>query len=231
VTDARLRGEWLHSMKFDDLSDTAWRMFTRGLMWANENGTDGYIPTRYVRQLHPDGDQPSAQQELVAASVWTLDATGAHFKSWDSLLGQSTAAQVETYKNNAADRARKYRERQRQQSAKRVGFSESSDTITRDVPSDVTGDARAHVGIGEGEGQAKDNEAEKWFVDNDTGEITEPAPSVPAPAVTSWAVAPIPGRSCSVCGKSLAGYPESLQVCASQDDAHSKYRTQNGWAA
>ena len=70
-----------------------------------------------------------------------------------------------------------------------------------------------------------------WYIDDATGEVTEPAPSVQAPAVTDWEVAAVPGRSCAVCGTSMTDYPSSVNVCALQDDEHQRYRTLNGWAA
>ena len=107
MTDARLRGEWVSSMKFDNLSDKAWRIFTGALMWSAENGTDGFIPDRYSKRLHPDGSDIQAEWELSEAGLWekTRDADGnkgMQLVDWDGALGQSLAIQVETYRANAA---------------------------------------------------------------------------------------------------------------------------------
>ena len=162
MTDARLRGEWLGLMKFDDLSDTAWRVFTGGLMWSAEQGTDGFIPRRYFKALHPAGEIPSAVKELEAAEVWTLTEKGAQFIDWAGVLGQSTSEQVEAYKANSRERQRRYRERQHQKLIKNVDKSSASSNVvksisdTGDVTSDMTGDVGK--GIGEGEGLGKDVE-------------------------------------------------------------------------
>lgn len=72
MADARLRAEWLGQMRFDDLSDAAWRVFTSALMWSIGNGTDGVIPRRYLRYLHPDGViEESVRIELVHAGLWS----------------------------------------------------------------------------------------------------------------------------------------------------------------
>jgi hypothetical protein len=165
-------------MRFDDLSDKAWRVFTYALMWGAENGTDGFIPDRYVQRLHPDGRDADVEAALINAGVWkqhTINGTlGLQLLGWDDVLGQSTAAQVETYKANGRKRAKTQRERDRVKLANAVGFispspsgstAAASSEVTRDVTSDVTRyasgdgtrdatrDVRPHVGKGEGEGK------------------------------------------------------------------------------
>ena len=190
MTDARLRGGWLNTMRFDDLSDTAWRVFTSGLMWSAENGTNGLVPNRYLRMLHPNGEQPEACRELAAAALGVQEATGFVFLDWDGALGQSTDVQVETYKANGRKRARDYRERERQKLAKAVGFVvfEAKGTPAP-VTRDVTRYVRPHVGKGKGEGEgAAIHEVfgdETQLVNQQTGEVTGPSP-------VSWPTA-IPG--------------------------------------
>lgn len=111
MVDSRLRGEWLGSPRFDDLSDTAWRMFTLALMWCNEQGTDGDIPARYVRRLHADGPQDAACAELTAAGLWTPTEDGYTFERWAGELGQSTADDVAGRKRRARERSAEYRAR------------------------------------------------------------------------------------------------------------------------
>lgn len=112
MTDARLRSEWHGSLRFDDLSDVAWRVFTGALMWSNEHGTDGFIPTRYVSRLHPDGHQPNAVQELVSREFWEPTETGYQLLGWVGVLGQSTAETVEGYRAMARNRMRNHRRKQ-----------------------------------------------------------------------------------------------------------------------
>ena len=177
MTDARLRGEWLNTMRFDALSDTAWRVFTSGLMWSAENGTNGLVPNRYLRMLHPNGEQPEAFREIAAAALGVQEATGFVFLDWDGALGQSTALQVETYKENGRNRARKYRERQRvalAKSAQLVVFEAKGTPAP--VPRDVTRDVRPYVGKGKGKGavvqEVSGNETQ--LVNPQTGEVTSP---------------------------------------------------------
>lgn len=148
MTDARLKSEWLNAMRFDALTDAAWRVFTGALMWSVDNGTDGAIPTRYLRMLHPDGAKPEAFAEIEKAGLWVATKDGFQLDDWDGALGQSTAAQVAAYKENAMKRARAYRERER---AKLTKPKMSQPPVT----GDVTRDVREHVGVGKGKGKGK----------------------------------------------------------------------------
>lgn len=158
MTDARLRSSWLGLMLFDDLSDAAWRVFTGGLMWSAEQGTDGFIPRRYVRTLHPDGENPEAVAEIAAAGLWEVTDAGVQFADWDGELGQSTAAQVEEYRRKGRERARRFREaakrRREAGSSEQASQPATADSATRDVTRDVT----ANVGIGKGIGKGKAQE-------------------------------------------------------------------------
>ena len=150
-------------MSFDSLSDTAWRVLTGGLMWCAENGTDGDIPSRYVKYLHPDGEKPDANLELVKAEIWIHSTTGYLFIDWNGALGQSTAAEVAAYRQNARERSRRYRDSQRKKledkTTKALPQGLKPEDVMRDATSDVTRDVRAHVGEGIGEGEAVDSEA------------------------------------------------------------------------
>jgi hypothetical protein len=185
MTDARLKGSWLGAMRFDGLSDCAWRVFTGALMWSVEQGTDGLIPTRYLRTLHPDGEQPEAYAELLAARLWISCATGYQLLDWAGDLGQSTAQEIEAYKENARNRQRTWRENQRKKledkNTRAVPQLPTKDPAMRDVTRDVTRD----VGNGEGEGEGTDSEAatsetfwpvvdipQSW-VDPETGVVEE----------------------------------------------------------
>lgn len=185
MTDARLKSEWLNAMRFDALTDAAWRVFTGALMWSVDNGTDGAIPTRYLRMLHPDGAKPDAFAEIEKAGLWVATKDGFQLDDWDGALGQSTAAQVAAYKENAMKRARAYRERERAKLTK-------PKTNQPPVTGDVTRDVREHVGEGKGEGEgkgSKESEPEKNSVDLRTGEVSEDA------SLPSWPVVSIPGST------------------------------------
>ncbi len=159
MVDARLETEWRESLLFDALSDTAWRVFTGALMWSARNGTDGFIPARYCRQLHPDGEQPDAEIELRDAGLWethtdTRHGDGWQFIDWAGDLGQSTAAEIEAYKANARERSRRYRESARQKAQAKAEKAQAK-RLTSDVTRDATSDVRAHVGQAEAEAEAE----------------------------------------------------------------------------
>lgn len=188
MTDARLRSEWLGQMKFDDLSDKAWRVFTLGLMWSVEQGTDGFIPKRYLKTLHPDGEDASAFEEIRNAGLWLIGELGVQFLDWDGSLGQSTAEQIEAYKSNARKRQRAYRERERQKLTRSTSTprplesSITTDSAMRDVTRDMTHD----VGEGEGEGEGKGlrQEANPINTNPQTGQVLDwPTVSIPTDAV------------------------------------------------
>jgi hypothetical protein len=200
MVDARIKGEWLGTMRFDDLSDTAWRVFTSALMWSVENGTDGTIPTRYLRRLHPNGEQPVAFEQLAVADLWAATADGFELTDWDGALGQSTASQVATYKANGMKRARDYRERERSKLAKALGMTGPS--FTEGVTRDVTRDVRPHVGKGKGEGNGNGDEevfeTKELNINAATGEV-EAANKV----VTSWPVVAIPTSDPGYCSHGM----------------------------
>lgn len=131
MTDARLPDAWLGNPRFDLLSDEAWRVFTGALMWSARNGTDGWIPERYLRALHPDGEKRAAFAEICEAGVWRkearADGAGYQLIGWADGLGQSTAEQVERYREKARLRQRRKRAKDRAEEA----------PVTRDVARDV----------------------------------------------------------------------------------------------
>lgn len=159
MTDARLRGGWLGKILFDDLSDPAWRVFTSALMWCAEQGMDGRVPSRYLRQLHPSGEHAEAFAELVRVGIWKRTPEGYELNDWSGDLGQSTAEQVERYRANnrakvarsrarAAERAKAHAEGNPAEEDPQVRTEESA---TGDETSDVT----RYVGKGKGSGADK----------------------------------------------------------------------------
>jgi len=159
MTDSRLPGRWLTDDTMDSLSDRAWRTFTGSLMWSNEQGTDGAIPARSLRFLHPLGVDPPTTDELVAARLWARTKTGVQVRGWVE-MGQETAAKVQ--QRREANRLKSSRHRAKKGPA---------------YPGDVTGDV---TGVDEGQdrrgqdrtGQALDGQA-------DQGKVTSWPTAVP----------------------------------------------------
>lgn len=198
MTDARLRGEWIGKIKFDNLSDTAWRVFTTGLLWSAEQGTDGHIPSRYLRTLHPDGEKPDALREIAQAGIWETSPTGVQFIDWAGKLGQSTALEVETAKAQARERQRRWRDAQRQKTAKSIGFTDTTPEalkqlsemrdVTRDIPRPDTGD----VGRGKGEGTGRVQQGDSQSFDEQSGEVFDwPTAEIPS---EEWGSPDAPGN-------------------------------------
>lgn len=179
MADARLQSHWLNNPEFDDLSDAAWRVLTGALMWSNGRGTDGVIPARYLRMLHPDGEQPEGFRQLEVAGLWIKTATGYQLIEWVKLLGQSTADTVEHNKEMNRIKQQKWRDEQ----SKKAGKTTPAFTAapSSDVTDDVTGYVTGHVGQDKTETEtAKDivssASEEVGTVNQQTGEVSEPAP-------------------------------------------------------
>lgn len=144
MVDARLPAEWLGSIRIDNLSDRAFRILAGALMWCNGQGTDGSIPARYTKYLHPDGDDPAAFAEIERAGIWTRTDDGYVMDSWSTGLRQSTAAQVAEYREGSRQRQKRYRDRQRKAAASYVDPS----NVTGDVMRNATREVTANVGSG-----------------------------------------------------------------------------------
>lgn len=129
MTDSRLPGRWLIDPVMDGLSDRAWRTFTGSLMWSNEAGTDGRLPKRAMRLLHPEGVDSATLRELVEAHLWEPSGADVQIPDWDRRMGQALAATVERQRDLNRDRQAKHRAKQRLPSR-----------ITNDITRDSTGD-------------------------------------------------------------------------------------------
>jgi hypothetical protein len=111
MTDSRLPDRWLTNHSYLDLSDTSWRLFTYGLMWSNQQGTDGRIPKSCLRVLGQTVDG-IAVNELIAAGKWVETFDGFQFVGdWEADLGQSWAGDVENKRALNRDRQRSFRAR------------------------------------------------------------------------------------------------------------------------
>jgi len=101
MVDARLPAEWLGSIRIDKLSDRAFRILAGALMWCNGQGTDGAVPARYTKYLHPDGDDQDAFDELEASGLWSRVEDGYLLAGWSDDLHQSTAEEIHRYRDAA----------------------------------------------------------------------------------------------------------------------------------
>ncbi len=134
MTDARLPSRWLTDPQMDALTDRLWRIHTAALMWSAEQGTDGQIPRRTLRLLHPDGGTAADADELAAAGLWQVADTGYEVNGWART--QSLAVEVEA--TRAANRERQARHRARLA----VTPAPAAPVVTRDVTRDITGQSR-----------------------------------------------------------------------------------------
>jgi hypothetical protein len=224
MVDARLNGLWLNTIKYDALTDVEWRVFTGGLMWAAENMTDGHVPSRYLRMLHPDGEKPEAIDGITKHGLWEAVDGGYQFIDWAGELHQSTAESID--KQRADNRARAAASRARAQ-ARAAGTTAKPapafpSTVTRDVTRDVTGDVPPHVGIGKGKGKGKGigyapGVSNDETVNENTGEVKE-----------FWPVAQIgtgAADNCRVCGDRLySDESKAIGLCRKGTEDHSAAR-------
>lgn len=162
MTDSRLPGRWLTDVRFEALSDRAFRTFCGSLMWSNEHGTDGAIPDIAMKYLHPLGVDAKTRTELITAALWRATKSGVQVPDWTTKMQQSAAATVEQQRENNRNRQRAHRARKR---------SESSASVTSDVTRDVLGQDR--------QGQDRQGKDEGEAVDQRTGVVTEWPTAVP----------------------------------------------------
>lgn len=131
MTDAHLPDRWLLDARFAKISDAAWRVYTYGLMYGVQQGTDGHIPAHAVRFLHPLGVTAEVIDELVGAKLWNR-LPDDEFLSTNWTPDQSSAAYVAQTRANAAARQRKSR------AAKKKPPDEKSSHATSHATSPVT---------------------------------------------------------------------------------------------
>ena len=127
MTDTRLPEQWLLSPKMLELSDGAWRVFTNALMWCNSQGTDGDLPSRYVKYTYPTGDSSEYVLELLNVGLFEETENGFVLPDWVG-MGQSPASQVAAYRENNRLRQQKSREKKKTPQVESV-----TGDVTRDV--------------------------------------------------------------------------------------------------
>lgn len=127
MTDTRLPDHWLLNPKLDRLSDGAWRVLTRTLMFCNQQGTDGEIESLYLHHVYPWGNPEPFLQELINIGWLQKNENGYSVPDWEG-KGQATAAQVAAWRESARIRQRRSRERKQTPQSQVV-----SGDVTRDV--------------------------------------------------------------------------------------------------
>ena len=194
MVDARLPAEWLGSLRIDKLSDRAFRVLAGALMWCNGHGTDGAVPARYTKYLHPDGDDLDAFDELEASGLWCRVEDGYILAGWSDDLHQSTSEEIHRYRDAAKRRQQAYRDRQRGTTTEPRRATASEQRAMRDVTRNATRDVTAHVGSG-------------------SSSETRPKSAYVTRNVTRHADSPF-------CSKHFAGTTDPCGACARARTAH-----------
>ena len=127
MTDTRLPDHWLLNPTLDKLSDGAWRVLTRTLMFCNQQGTDGEIESLYLRYVYPWADPEPFLQELLRSGWLEKTEKGFLIPGWEA-KGQTTAAQVAFQKEKNRLKQQKHREKLK---------ASHSEVVTSDVTRDV----------------------------------------------------------------------------------------------
>ncbi len=132
MTDARLPGRWLTDPHLEELSDRLWRVHTGALMWSAEQGTDGLIPRRTLRLLHPEIATLEDAHALVEAGLW--DVAGDEFQVLDWARSQTLAADIEHQRERNRQKQRAHRAR--------LNAERSNGDATDDVTGYVPGESQ-----------------------------------------------------------------------------------------
>jgi len=145
MADARLRDTLIGDPKMENLTDTEFRVWTLGLVYANRHLTDGHIPARALRYLHPDGEKPVAVERLLALKLWVHHRDGG-WQIHDYLKSQSSAKQVTDYLEGNRRRQKEWRERQKAENAS----PDTSPNASSDTSLSRQGKARPGPAVVEG---------------------------------------------------------------------------------
>lgn len=96
--------------------------------------------------LHPDGDDQDAFDELEASGLWSRVEDGYLLAGWSDDLHQSTAEEIHRYRDAAKRRQQAYRDRQRGTNSEPQRATAQEPRAMRDVTHNATSDVTAHVG-------------------------------------------------------------------------------------
>jgi hypothetical protein len=138
MTDARLPGRWINDPALLDLSDRLWRVHTLALMWSAEQGTDGAIPVRMLRLLHPDGATLEDARALIGAGLWASEGAAYRVLRWEQ--SQSLAADVERARVSNRERQARHRAKTSAAATPKPGH------VTRDVTGESPRQGQARQG-------------------------------------------------------------------------------------
>jgi hypothetical protein len=179
MSDSRLPDSWLGNPRFDEMSDETWRVWCGGLMWSNRHGTDGLIPKRYLKVLHPDGEKRGAASWLSSKGFWLESGENYAFTEWVK-FGQETAAVIAQNKESNRLRQQKYRDslKDGQNPVSPKPKPKKPQAVTRDIARDVGQDTTETE---TGTGLVNEALSSHESVNPSSGEVAE------------WDVAPIPG--------------------------------------
>ncbi|GGL88579.1 hypothetical protein GCM10009706_29060 [Curtobacterium citreum] len=207
MTDARFPERYLSDRRVLRLTADEFRGWAFATIWSVSNRTDGVILSDEL--LLVPFMSASTAQKLEASGLWAADGNG-----W--VIADFPQTQTSRHELEVLDNARRReREKKARQRAAKTGAPVSFSDVPGDGPGGSSrGMSRGHVP--EDNTGRTGREEEKWFVDNETGEITDPAPSVPA----AWGA-----RTCRVCGTEIPA-DSPVPWCPKQDDEHNNYRAQ-----
>lgn len=174
VTDTRLAESFLTHPTVDGLSDAAHRVYVNGLVYAVAGSTDGHLPKRSLRLLHPEGTSAPVVHELLAAGLWTQHEGGYLIRNY--LRYQSSAEQVKqaaearhAQREADAKRKREAREAARRKAAGAAGEVPVPPDIRADIPPDI------QTGTTGRQGQAGKASKNEPTTEAETDEPTWPA--------------------------------------------------------
>ncbi|KQQ00592.1 MULTISPECIES: hypothetical protein [unclassified Rathayibacter] len=144
MTDARLPGRWLTDPNIEELSDKAWRVMTGALMWSNEQGTDGEIPRRTLRLLHPENVDAGTVLELVRSGFWEAHDKHMQILGWDRTQTRASDVEWQRERNRQNQAAKRRRDQIKSINGRRT--EPTVDPDTGEVTGDVSGDDNDYAG-------------------------------------------------------------------------------------
>lgn len=144
MTDARLAPTFLHSDKVERLDDVSFRVYVNAVVYAASHETDGRIPRRSLRLLHPTADVLGAADRLVAAGCWEPIEDG--WQIHDFLNYQTPKAQLDAVRSAARSRKQRSRAAGTSRRDTDAGRAETPGDVTPEVTSGHTPGSRRDAG-------------------------------------------------------------------------------------